>query len=166
MAVAHGSEQTVGRSGHRSAHSASGTVMGDSCCGASLQEIVLSTGGPSGPGVVLQRCSRCGARQYTCGGRLLEPSDAFEALAGTFRRQDRPGRAGLDRRAVGATVRAAQSAQAASASAQRAADRAAARAAAQAAGEAARSAQTTPDTVDVTDLTDLLAGWTVLGATR
>jgi hypothetical protein len=145
--------------------------MGDNCCGSSLQEIVLSAAGPAGSGVVLRRCSRCGDRQYYRGGEQLDPADAFRALAGTFQRQARPVRSGLDRRAVGVTARAAQSAQAASAGA--AAERAAARAAARAAQlaekerlAAAQVAHTAPGTVDVTDLTDLLAGWTVLGAAR
>lgn len=149
--------------------------MGDSCCGSSLQEIVLSADGPTGPGVVLRRCSRCGDRQYSRGTEQLDPTDAFRALAGTFQQQARPVRSGLDRRAVGVTARAAQSAQAASAGA--AAERAAARAAARAAEQAeqlaekerlaaAQAGQGTPSTVDVTDLTDLLAGWTVLGAAR
>lgn len=141
--------------------------MGDSCCGSSLQEIVLSAEGPTGPGVALRRCARCGDRQYFRGTEQLEPADAFRALAGTFQREARPVRSGLDRRAVGVTARAAQ---AASASAERAAARAAARAAqAELLAEKERlaaEAVPAPGTVDVTDLTDLLAGWTVLGAAR
>ncbi|MDP3712762.1 MAG: hypothetical protein Q8R60_09780 [Mycobacteriales bacterium] len=152
--------------------------MGDSCCGAVLQEIVLSSPGPAGPGVVLHRCSRCGQRQYTRGTQVVDPTDAFQSLAGTFQaeraRAARPVRAEMERRAVGAAARAARSAQAAgttasttpsTAAAERAALRAAARDEKERTAAAQATAQSEAATLDVTDLADLLSGWTVLGAT-
>lgn len=144
--------------------------MGDSCCGAALQEIVLSSPGPTGPGVVLHRCSRCGERQYTCGTQVVDPADAFQSLAGTFQadraRVTRPVPAELERRAVGSGARTARSAQPVStAAAERAALRAAARDEKERAAAAQAAAQAQGSVVDVTDLADLLSGWTVLGAT-
>lgn len=125
--------------------------MSPTCCGTVLQVIRLADGADeeaaAGPvPLELHRCGSCGGRAYVRGEQILPPDVAFAALAGTFRRVDRP-----------ATV-------VREAAAQRA-ERVAARDAAR--GDDADHTPAPPAavaTVDVTDLTDLLRGWTVHGA--
>lgn len=127
--------------------------MSPTCCGTVLQVIRLADGADEeaseGPvPLELHRCGSCGSRAYVRGAQTLPPDVAFAALAGTFRRVDRP--ATVVREA--ATQRA---------------ERVAARDAARGADADKTPAPAPPvaaATVDVTDLTDLLRGWTVHGA--
>ena len=124
------------------------------CCGSELQVIRLSSDSPDRPGVSLHRCTGCGSRGYVRGSALLTPDEAFAALAGAFQDSTPARRASAPRDARAAQIAAAR------------AERATLRARAQAERDDRAAPVPSPTTVDVTDLTDLLASWTVLGAGR
>ncbi len=130
--------------------------MSPTCCGTHLQVFRLADGADEATAaaplpIELHRCGSCGSRAYLRGAQVLAPDVAFAALAGTFRRVDRPAKVARE---------------AAMQRAERIAARAAARGDEPDGSPAAAPTRAASHTVDVTDLGDLLAGWTILGVPR
>ncbi len=127
-----------------------GTASDRTCCGARPQVIELRGGEEP---LRMLRCSTCASREWHLGTEQVQVDAAFEVLASTYRSAPRQARAARDRAATRTSARAAARARAAALTAH--------------ATSCATAPPTEPGarTVDRAGLADLLAGWSVLGAT-